>query len=114
MRDPKLTITVKAAGKRISETNVPETLQATAVQSVRAASDLQLIAQGLYYSNPFGSTGPMPPKANSETTYAIGFSLTTWRPACATRIAWRECNPLGVASTTTSTSHEASSASSDA
>ncbi len=76
VRDPKLTITVKAAGKRISETNVPETLQATAVQSVRAASDLQLIAQGLYYSNPFGSSGPMPPKANSETTYAIVFSLT--------------------------------------
>lgn len=76
IRDPKITISVQAAGKRVAQSNVPETLQATAVASVRAASDLQLIAQGLYYSNPFGSTGPMPPKANSETTYAIVFSLT--------------------------------------
>lgn len=76
IRDPTMTITVKAAGKRIGQSNVPETLQATAIATVRLASDLQLIAQGLYYSNPFGSTGPMPPKANSETTYAIVFSLT--------------------------------------
>lgn len=75
IRDPKVTITAQAAAKRASEPGVPETLQATAVGTVRAASDLQLIAQGLYYSNPFGSTGPMPPKANSETTYAIVFSL---------------------------------------
>lgn len=76
IRDPKLTISVQAAGKRISENNVPETLQATTISTVRLASDLQLIAQGLFYSNPFGSTGAMPPKAGSETTYAIVFSLT--------------------------------------
>ena len=75
-RDPKLTISVKAAGKRVGQTNVPETLQATAIKSIRVASDLQLVAQGLYYSNPFGSSGPMPPKAGAETTYAIVFSLT--------------------------------------
>lgn len=76
VRNPSLSISVHAAGKRISESGVPETLQATAVQDIKLASDLQLIAQGLYYSNPFGSSGPMPPKANTETTYALVFSLT--------------------------------------
>ncbi len=76
IRDPKLSINVQAAGKRIGDTSVPESLQATAMQTIRIASDLQLIAQGLYYSNPFGSSGPMPPKANTETTYAIVLSLT--------------------------------------
>lgn len=75
IRDPKVTITAQAAAKRVGQSNVPETLQASAKGTVRVASDLQLIAQGLYYSNPFGSQGPMPPKANSETTYAIVFSL---------------------------------------
>lgn len=75
IRDPKVTITAQAAAKRVGVTNAPETLQATAQGTVRVASDLQLVAQGLYYSNPFGSTGPMPPKANTETTYAIVFSL---------------------------------------
>lgn len=75
IRDPKVTVTAQAAAKRVDQSNVPETLQATAKGEVRIASDLQLVAQGLYYSNPFGSQGPMPPKANTETTYAIVFSL---------------------------------------
>ena len=76
VRNPSLSLSVHAAGKRISENGVPETLQSTANQNIRLASDLQLIAQGLYYSNPFGSSGPMPPKSNTETTYALVFSLT--------------------------------------
>lgn len=76
IRDPRVTLSVQAAGKRVSEMDVPETLQSAVVETIRLASDLQLVAQGLYYSNPFGSSGPMPPKAGSETTYAIVFSLT--------------------------------------
>jgi len=75
VRNPSLSISVHAAGKRVSENGVPETLQATAAQDIKVASDLQFVAQGLYYSNPFGSSGPMPPKANTETTYALVFSL---------------------------------------
>ena len=73
--NPHLDISVNAAGNRISETNVPESLQSTARQTISLATDLQLIAEGLYYTNPFGSTGPMPPKAGSETTYAIVFTI---------------------------------------
>ncbi len=76
IRDPYLTITVNAAGKRLSEDGVPENLQATASQRVALASDLKLTAQGLYYANPFGSSGPMPPKSGTETTYAVVFTLT--------------------------------------
>lgn len=76
VRNPELNIAVYAAGKRVSESGVPQNLQATVSQTLRLASDLQVIAQGLYYANPFGSTGPMPPKANSETTYAVAFSIT--------------------------------------
>ncbi len=76
IRDPSLTITVNASGKRVSETGVPENLQATVSQRVLVASDLRVTAQGLYYANPFGSVGPLPPKAGTETTYAIVFTLT--------------------------------------
>jgi hypothetical protein len=76
VRDPRVTISVQAAGKRIAEQNVPETLQSTASETIRIASDLQLIAQGLYYSNPLSSSGPMPPKAGEETTYGIILSIT--------------------------------------
>jgi len=74
--NPRLTIAINAAGNRVSESGVPENLQAATTQKIAVASDLQLIAEGLYYSNPFGSTGPLPPKAGTETTYAIIFNVT--------------------------------------
>ena len=76
VRNPTLTMTVNAAGKRISEEGVPENLQAAVVQRIGLASALTLTAQGLYYANPFGSVGPLPPKADTETTYAIAFTIT--------------------------------------
>lgn len=76
VQNPRLDISINAAGNRVSETGVPQNLQATTNQKITLASDLTLDARGLYYSNPFGSTGPMPPKAGSETTYAIVFTVT--------------------------------------
>lgn len=73
--NPYLTISVNAAGNRVAESGVPESLQAATRQKIVVASDLQLSAQGLYYSNPFGSSGPVPPKAGVETTYAVLFTL---------------------------------------
>jgi hypothetical protein len=76
VKNPHLDISVNAAGSRLDETGVPQTLQSTAHSTISLASDLQLTATGLYYSNPFGSVGPMPPKAESETTYAVVFTVT--------------------------------------
>ena len=74
--DPKIDISVNAAGKRVSETGVPQNLQSTARTQVRLATDLQLAAQALYTQNPFGVSGPMPPKAGTETAYALVFTIT--------------------------------------
>jgi hypothetical protein len=76
VQNPHLDISVNAAGARIDESGVPQTLQSTAHSTISLASDLELIAEGLYYTNPFGSVGPMPPKAESETTYALVFTVT--------------------------------------
>ena len=73
--NPHMAISINAAGNRVSETGVPQVLQSTSRQNIALASDLELIAEGLYYTNPFGSTGPMPPKASAETTYAIVFTV---------------------------------------
>ncbi|MDP3645746.1 MAG: hypothetical protein Q8R25_01530 [bacterium] len=75
LRSPYLDITVNAAGNRVSESGVPQNLQSTSRQKIALASDLQFVAQGLYYQSPFGSVGPMPPKAGTETTYAIVFTV---------------------------------------
>jgi len=76
LRDPKLTITVHAAGKRLSESGVPESLQSAASQTIKVASDLGIAAEGHYHDNPFSVSGPLPPQAGKETTYAILFTVT--------------------------------------
>lgn len=74
--DPKIDISVNAAGKRLSESGVPQSLQSSARSQIRLATDLQLAAQALYAQNPFGVKGPMPPKAGQETEYALVFTIT--------------------------------------
>lgn len=74
--DPKIDISVNAAGKRLSESGVPQNLQSTARTQIRLATDLQLAAQALYAQNPFGVAGPIPPKAGTETEYALVFTVT--------------------------------------
>ncbi len=76
VRDAMVNITVHAAGKRTGEANVPETLQSTAERSVKLASDVRIIGQGFYYQNPFGSVGPLPPRVDQETTYALVFTIS--------------------------------------
>ena len=76
LQNPTLVISVNAAGERLGETGVPENLHSTAQQKVAIASDLHMRAHGLYFTNPFGVTGNMPPVAGIETAYAIVFSIT--------------------------------------
>ncbi len=77
---PHVDISVNAAGKRLDQSGVPQSLQAAAVQKLLIASNLTFTAQGLYYTNPLvasiGEVGPLPPKAEVETAYAILFSIT--------------------------------------
>lgn len=76
VRDPQLSLVISSAGKRVSEAGVPQSLQSTAQRTIRVATDVGLTTCALYYSNPFGSTGPMPPKAGEETKYGLVFTLT--------------------------------------
>jgi hypothetical protein len=73
--NPHIDISVNAKANRISESGVPQNLQSATISHIALASDLQLSAQGLYYQNPFGTVGPMPPVAGKETTYAIVFTV---------------------------------------
>lgn len=76
IKNPALVISVNAAGERLGQSDVPENLQSTVQQKIAVATDLQMRADGLYFTNPFGVTGNMPPTAGLETAYAIVFSIT--------------------------------------
>lgn len=75
-KDPTIEIELHAAGKRLTENRVPETLQATISRSIKIATDVSFEANALYFSNPLGSVGPLPPKVEHETTYGILWEVT--------------------------------------
>ena len=44
--------------------------------TIRIISDVGFASKALYYSGPFKNTGPVPPKAEKETSYTITWSLS--------------------------------------
>ncbi len=74
--NPTIGISVNAAGNRVDQTGVPQNLQSAATDKIAIASNVALTANGLYYSSPYGSVGPLPPQAGTETTYAMVLTVT--------------------------------------
>lgn len=67
----KLSVAVK--GDRLTETNVPESLQSFAVVDALVLTDLSLRAS-LFHANQ--NAGSIPPKVGLETTYTVTWSIT--------------------------------------
>jgi len=74
--DPSLNIEVSVAGKQSLEGNAVKVLNNSESKIIRVTSDVGLAGKALYYSGPFANTGPIPPKADQETTYTIVWSLS--------------------------------------
>lgn len=69
--DPRIPIVITIRGKRLSENNVPESIESSLTRTVKVASDLLLTSKAVHYTGPFDNDGPMPPQVGRETTYTI-------------------------------------------
>lgn len=72
---PTISINVDVKARRVSEANVPESLESSIQRTVRLQSSLQLAGRSVYSIGPFDNSGPVPPKAETETTYTIIWSV---------------------------------------
>lgn len=72
---PTVVFKVSAAGQRLSESSVPETLTASLTRTVKVATNLTLTSRALRTTGPFKNTGPWPPEANKESTYTVTYTL---------------------------------------
>jgi len=73
---PTINIEVSVSGKQLLEGNSTKKLENSESKVIRIISDLGLSNKALYYSGPFKNTGPIPPKAETETTYTMVWALT--------------------------------------
>ncbi|MCH7597613.1 hypothetical protein IID27_01025 [Patescibacteria group bacterium] len=75
-RNPEIEITVSVRGKRLSDAQVPEEIISTLTRKVRVSTNLILTSRGLHFTGPFKNTGPIPPRAEQETTFTIVWTVT--------------------------------------
>lgn len=71
-KNASLSLSVSAKGRRLGDNNAPEEINATAFQSVKFSSELALTSKVSRLGN---DTGPLPPKAEKETTYSVSFTV---------------------------------------
>ncbi len=74
--DPSINIEVSISGKQLSEGYAAKDLKNSDSGTIRIISDVGLMTRALYYSGTFKNTGPIPPKAENQTSYTIIWSLS--------------------------------------
>ncbi len=73
--NPDITMVVNVNGNRSSENNVPESIVSSAQRRVKVSSDINLDGQIVRSIGPFENIGPIPPKADIQTTYTVIWSV---------------------------------------
>lgn len=73
--NPEIAISVSVGGKRVSEAEVPEGISSVFSKTIRVGSALAVETRTRHFSGPIQNAGPMPPKADQETTYTIGWTV---------------------------------------
>jgi hypothetical protein len=76
LRNPEITLDISVKGKRVSDDRVPEEINSTLKRVVKIASDLLLTSRIVHFVGPFQNSGPIPPKAEKETTYTVIWTVT--------------------------------------
>ncbi len=73
---PTIVFTISVSGTRVGQTNVPEEVSASLTKTAKVVTAVTLSASSLHASGPFGESGPIPPRANETTTYAIVWNVS--------------------------------------
>lgn len=69
--NPTITLILTIRGVRQVEGGTPSQVSATVTTQVLLTSALSLSIQALHFTGPLGNMGPMPPRADTDTSYAI-------------------------------------------
>ncbi len=71
--NPSISLSLNIAGKRISESNVPENILSSSNRLVKISSNISFSSSLTRSSPPFVNTGPIPPQAEKKTTYTVNW-----------------------------------------
>ncbi len=72
---PTIMFTISVSGTRVGQTNVPEQISSSVTKTAKVATTVALGASSLHSSGSLSTSGPVPPRANTPTTYTIVWNL---------------------------------------
>lgn len=75
-RNPDVMVELTVRGTRLPPGRSAEEVVTVVKRRVKLSSVAQLSSRLVYSTGPFKNTGPLPPKADQETTYTVIWSLT--------------------------------------
>lgn len=74
--EPTIKIDVSIRGNQSIDGNIPETVEKVSSTLFHMNTELALSGRTSYTTSPFVNIGPIPPKAGTQTTYAITWNVT--------------------------------------
>lgn len=76
IENPEIIIEISVKGKQPFDGNVVQEIENIERKTIKINSDFQIIPAVLFSSGPFVNSGPVPPRAEQETTYTVKWSMT--------------------------------------
>ncbi len=76
LTNPEISIVADVQGNRVGEEKITEKITSSIERKIKISSDLSIVPLSTYYTGPFVNSGPMPPKAEQETTYTVTWTIT--------------------------------------
>lgn len=73
--NPTVTLSLTVKGTRAGDSGASEVVQSVASTQVSLATAVSLMATALHFTGPYTNSGPMPPRAESKTTYTVQWSV---------------------------------------
>lgn len=73
--NPTIGLDLSVSAVRSGETGVPTSVTSAASTQVTLSSSASISAAAYHFTGPFTNSGPMPPKAESQTTYTVVWTV---------------------------------------
>jgi hypothetical protein len=74
--NPEIIFNISIQGRRTDSASTQKEIFYSETKTVKIISNLALLSRGYYFVGPFQNVGPIPPRAEKETTYTITWTAT--------------------------------------
>ncbi len=75
IKNPVIALAIVAEGKNVTSEGTLKNIRVETSELAKVNSDTELTQRAAYYEGPFANAGPIPPKAETETTYTVFWTI---------------------------------------